>query len=364
MALQTVPFALQSASHSAALFRQSASASFVQGGIIASGEMAISQNSTPGMSVFVGAGRAKVTGTSATAPSGFTWTTQGMYDVLNDSTATIPITSSDATNPRIDVLYVAINDTFYTGATNSAAFVVAAGTPAVAPVVPTLPANAMALAQIRVNANVTSILNTNITDVRTYASIMGQVKVFATRAILLALTGMRANDVAAVTSDSTTSYNAFYFYTGLAWSQLTSTTFDAAAIVSGTLGSAYLPTVPVAKGGTGVAGGLTGYVIGNGAGVMTASATIPTSSLTGMLGVANGGTGVTSMTSGLLKYNGSALVSGQTIIASTDIPATEQANIVAGGFYSGGLSTNAAINIYVQSAQPTVGVTTGDLWFW
>jgi len=363
MALQAVPFALQSASHSAALFRQSASAVFVQGGIIASGEFAVTQNSTPGMSVFVGAGRAKVTGTSATAPSGFTWTTQGMYDVLNDATATVAIASADATNPRIDVVYVAINDAFYTGSTNSAALVVATGTPAVSPTVPTIPANSMALAQVRVNANATSILNANITDVRTYASIMGQVKVYSTKTLLLAATGMKANDIAAVVADSTATNNAFYYYTGAAWSQLNSTTFDGSAIVSGTVGISYLPTITPAKGGTGVAGSLTGYVIANGSSNMTASSTIPTSALTGTVGVANGGTGLSTMSTGFIKYNGSAVTSGNSVAAS-DIPATEQANIISGGFYSGGVSTNAAINVFVQSAQPSTGVTAGDLWFW
>jgi hypothetical protein len=52
-------------------------------------------------------------------------------------------------------------------------------------------------------------------------------------------------------------------------------------------------TVQVNRGGTG-ATTLTGYVIGNGTSAMTASSTIPTSALTGTLGIANGGTGLTS----------------------------------------------------------------------
>lgn len=362
MALQAVPFALQSASHSAALFRQSASSVFVQGGVIAAGEFTVSAQSSPNMTVKVAPGRAKVTGTSATAPSGFTWTTQGMYDVLNDASTNVTVTSADATNPRIDIVYVAVNDSFYTGSTNSAALLVAAGTPAVSPVAPTLPANSLPLAQIRVNANATSILDANITDVRTYAKVNGQILVYASKTLLLAATGMKANDIAAVTTDSTAANNAFYFYTGSAWTQLTNTTFDASAIVSGTLSAARLPTVPAANGGTG-ATSLTGYVIGNGSSAMTASSTIPSSALTGQVSVANGGTGLSSMTAGFIKYNGSAVVSGQSVAAS-DIPATEQANIISGGIYSGGVSTGTVVNIFVQSAQPSTGVTAGDLWFW
>jgi len=57
--------------------------------------------------------------------------------------------------------------------------------------------------------------------------------------------------------------------------------------------------VTVANGGTGAAT-LTGYVKGNGTSAMTASATVPTSDLTGTLAVANGGTGQTTYTDGQL----------------------------------------------------------------
>ena len=61
-------------------------------------------------------------------------------------------------------------------------------------------------------------------------------------------------------------------------------------------------TVDVAHGGTG-ATTLTGYVIGNGASAMTASATIPISNLTGTLPVANGGTaGTATPTAGAVPY--------------------------------------------------------------
>jgi len=73
--------------------------------------------------------------------------------------------------------------------------------------------------------------------------------------------------------------------------------------VTGTLG--------VSNGGTG-ATTLTGYVYGNGTGAMTASTTIPTSSLsgtinlttqvTGTLPVGNGGTGLTTLTAGYIPY--------------------------------------------------------------
>ena len=70
-------------------------------------------------------------------------------------------------------------------------------------------------------------------------------------------------------------------------------------------------TLAVGNGGTG-ATTLTGYVYGNGTGAMTASTTIPTSSLsgtinlatqvTGTLPVGNGGTGLSNLTSGYIPY--------------------------------------------------------------
>ena len=81
---------------------------------------------------------------------------------------------------------------------------------------------------------------------------------------------------------------------------------------SGTLAITLSGTaLPVANGGTG-ATTLTGYVYGNGTGAMTASTTIPTSSLSGTINLAtqvsgtlpvgNGGTGLTTLTAGYIPY--------------------------------------------------------------
>jgi hypothetical protein len=84
-----------------------------------------------------------------------------------------------------------------------------------------------------------------------------------------------------------------------------------------------ITTLGVARGGTG-ATTLTGYVKGSGTSALTASATVPTSDLSGTvslttqvsgtLPVANGGTGATSLTSGyVLKGNGTSAVSASVI---------------------------------------------------
>ena len=100
----------------------------------------------------------------------------------------------------------------------------------------------------------------------------------------------------------------------------------------------------VPNGGSG-ATTLTGYLIGNGTGAFTASATIPTSALSGtvslttqvsgILPIANGGTGLTSLTAGYipygngtsafsssstLTYNGTSLSAGNFIPSSFTVP--------------------------------------------
>jgi hypothetical protein len=163
MTIQVTPYALQNASHSAALFRQSASAAFMTAGVLSAGELAVTAQATPNMSVVLGPGRAKVAGTSVSPPAGMSWTTQAMYDVLNDAALTLTVTTSNATNPRIDALYGQVQDSFYSGATNTAIAGIAAGVPSPSPVAPSVPTNSILLAYIAVGANVTAIVAGNIT---------------------------------------------------------------------------------------------------------------------------------------------------------------------------------------------------------
>jgi hypothetical protein len=89
-----------------------------------------------------------------------------------------------------------------------------------------------------------------------------------------------------------------------------------------------LGTVPVANGGTG-ATTLTGYLSGNGTSAVTASTTIPGTSIsgnisgnaanvTGTVPVANGGTGATTLT-GYLSGNGTNAVTASATIPSTAV---------------------------------------------
>jgi hypothetical protein len=356
-------------------------AAFVSGGILAVGELAVTAQPTPNMTVAVGPGRAKIVGSSASAPSGMTWTTQSMYDVLNDASANVTISSADATNPRIDLVYIQVQDAFYTGSNNQAVLAVAAGTPAASPAVPATPVNAIALAQIAVAANATSITNANITSLTSKATLLGQVIVYQTLAARNAATGMKLNDLCAVVADGTATNNAFYYYTGSAWAAVTSTAgfmptggsqYNTLVKNSGTNYDASWGTLPVQGGGTGATSfTANSFVISGSTSVspLTTQAAIQLSTsgsnVTGTLPVGNGGTGVNTMTAGILKYvSGTSITSGNKIDVTSDIPITEQAKISAGALYSGGDSTKTSFNIFVQSTQPSTGLTLGDLWFW
>ncbi len=171
MTVQTVPYALQNASHSAAVFRQSASAAFLSPGILGVGELAVSAQSTPNMSVVLGPGRAKVGGTNVAAPAGLLFTTQAMYDVLNDGNITLTIAAANATNPRIDAIYIGVQDSFYSGSTNQAIAGVVTGVAAATPVPPAVPSNALLLGYVAVAANASSIGSSNISNPASQATL-------------------------------------------------------------------------------------------------------------------------------------------------------------------------------------------------
>lgn len=122
-------------------------------------ELEVEQNSTPNLSVNVGAGGAWIAGTESA--------TQAGYHVYNDSTENLPLAAADPTDPRIDLVVLAVEDSAYSGTTDTATLTVVTGTPDPSPTAPAPPDNALPLAAIAVGAGATSITNTNITDLRT-----------------------------------------------------------------------------------------------------------------------------------------------------------------------------------------------------
>lgn len=159
MALRTPPSWLQNGSHPAENDRLTSQALWKTTGIVNSTDLAVTQSASPGMSVSVASGYGIIVGT--------TTTNMGAYISFNDAAATLTVTTANPSNPRIDIVVVQVSDAYYTGTLNAVSFSVIAGTPAVSPVAPTVPANSLLLATVAVGAAVTQILNANITDNRT-----------------------------------------------------------------------------------------------------------------------------------------------------------------------------------------------------
>ena len=158
MTLRTPPSWLQNGSHPAENDRLTTQALWATTGIIKSNSLEVTANSPVGMSVRVASGWAAIVGT--------TQANMGTYIGYNDAQVTLTVTTADPTNPRIDLVCMTVNDSYYSGATNNVVLQVVAGTPAGSPVTPTLPDNSISLATIAVGAGVTQINTGNITDTR------------------------------------------------------------------------------------------------------------------------------------------------------------------------------------------------------
>ena len=158
MALRTPPSWLQQGSHPAENDRLTTQALWKTTGIVNASDLAVTQSATPAMTVQIAAGYAVIIGT--------TQTNMGAYIAYNDGATTVNFTTANPTLPRIDLVCVTVNDAYYTGSTNNVTFQVIAGTPNASPTVPATPANSIALAQVAIAANATSIVNANITDLR------------------------------------------------------------------------------------------------------------------------------------------------------------------------------------------------------
>lgn len=166
MTLDANPFVAQADSYGAEQMRRAFS-TFINsgGGVVGANDLQVTALSTPNMSVDVSSGQVWVPGTLSTQ--------QGQYYGLNNATLNVLVPGSDPTNPRIDLIAVVVDDAAYGQASTGWDIVDVPGTPASSPTIPTAPANSIVLAQIAVNAAVSSITSADITDVRPIASIGG-----------------------------------------------------------------------------------------------------------------------------------------------------------------------------------------------
>lgn len=140
-------------------------ADWVSPGVLSSSDLVVAQTTVASMAVTVSGAAQGQVGGNAWLPGG--------YRIFNDALATLAITTANATNPRIDLIVACIDTTTspYTPSVK-----VITGTPAASPTVPSIPAGLVAipLAQIYVAANVTSIVSSNITDIRVKAGLIAQ----------------------------------------------------------------------------------------------------------------------------------------------------------------------------------------------
>lgn len=141
-------------------------------GVLTGGAFITSEDSPAGMTVEVGSNAAKedyavLVGTSLG---------QGNYIVRgNDAKTTLTIAAADPTNPRIDEVYIIVLDDLYdTSGKGIVKYAVRTGDPAASPSAPGPDSSWDAyflLSTIQVAAGVTSIVDANITDQRTYTGI-------------------------------------------------------------------------------------------------------------------------------------------------------------------------------------------------
>ena len=191
MVLKTIPWPLAdggAAVNPAERIRQSMQAPLAATGVVNLGDLQVTALSTPNMSVNVAPGSLWIPGTQgSTAGEGTnygaqtaygtpafpsTFTSQGCYFDYNDAVVNLAISAANATNPRIDLIVVTVQDGEYSGSANQAILQVIAGTPAGTPAPPyaSVPPNSVVLAQVLVGASVTVINSGNITDTRPFAT--------------------------------------------------------------------------------------------------------------------------------------------------------------------------------------------------
>src|SRR5215831_1296385 len=95
----------------------------------------------------------------------------GPYLPVNNVVQTLTHNASDPTNPRIDIWVIQVVDNG--NSTSFGQIQIVAGTPAASPVAPSAPATSLVLAQVRINAGVSTFNQSSITDMRVFSACAG-----------------------------------------------------------------------------------------------------------------------------------------------------------------------------------------------
>lgn len=156
MAIMTPPAWAQNGIYTAQLDRLVLNGFLKTSGITSSGAFNVRQEIPSTMNVIVSAGKAYINGADTA--------NQGWYHIFNDGDVALNIPGSNATNPRIDLVYIKIYDQAFFGTENVAAIEIKTGIPDPSPVVPTVTGTYLPLARIAVAAGATTITNANITQ--------------------------------------------------------------------------------------------------------------------------------------------------------------------------------------------------------
>jgi hypothetical protein len=163
--------AIQANNYSAELFRRATMGAFLQrgatigsvtGGIVGATDLAVTYGGS-GLNVSVAAGEVYINGSSSSVQSG--------YYLRNTTALSLTPAAANPSNPRIDLVYAAIQDAAYSGSNNQGVIAIATGTPTSGATLtnlsgaPSLGTSAYALAYVLIPANASSITNTDIGNV-------------------------------------------------------------------------------------------------------------------------------------------------------------------------------------------------------
>ena len=127
-------------------------------GIVAPGDLAVTQTATASMSVAIAGGRTFLPGTE--------FAYQGLYFAENRGTDTRALAPADSTNDRFDLVVALVLDEAYSGTASKWDLQVVPGTASPTPVEPDVPANALVLAKVTVHAGADKITDADIEDRR------------------------------------------------------------------------------------------------------------------------------------------------------------------------------------------------------
>ncbi len=171
MAVESPPWAQTHSNYGAAQTRRAVFFPLsAAGGVKGPGDLLVTANGTPNMSVNVATGEIIIPGSNAD---------QGSYYGLASTITNLVISASNPTNPRIDTIAATVQDIDYSGASDEWVLQVVTGTPTAGATlsnldgVATLPSNSLLVAYVLVPAAASSITSGDIADERVHSSLTG-----------------------------------------------------------------------------------------------------------------------------------------------------------------------------------------------